>query len=525
MKKILSILAVISFQTIAISTTHAFFKDVPETHEHSKAIHALYDQKVIEGYSDNTFKPDEHVSRAEALKIILKSVYNDIPTSVDESKFPDISAKDWVASYANFGKEKNIVNGYPDGKYKASALINSAEILKVATRTYTISTTTMYKEEDYKKNFPTVSLKEWFLPYILYAKEKNLGLYSAPGSNPTRGEMAEIIYRLKTTYAFDLPTFNEADIDLYNSVMTSLGISPESITGRQTIAVQTEDMKKDTPVTPTVSTDTALPITPTSTPTTTALSPVLAIKVDTPLTIIESSPFLSGTNAPLAQPVIPSDTLDDADNGKLLKIINGLMFEGDMLALTWTTNLTIDKEMLSIMQSQLTSLRAEITATKTVIINDTNKSKETKKKIRKTISEAKATITELYAKTYGAIIKGADDAKNVLPMLEKYADLPAYKEIEAKQEEIMKAQKITLADTNMPQCGVDESLIFEDTMDNFHTIVKLLTEQDALYLKLVKQVAKKDEVVKEDTSNDKEDVKTDEKDMKKAEMSLEVKKK
>lgn len=50
----------------------AKFKDVPETHWAYKAIEALAEQGILNGYEDGTFKPEQPVTRAEIAAIISR---------------------------------------------------------------------------------------------------------------------------------------------------------------------------------------------------------------------------------------------------------------------------------------------------------------------------------------------------------------------------------------------------------------------------------------------------------------------
>ena len=70
-KFIVSIIVSFCFLVVANAASTTAFTDVASSHKNFKAITYLQDKGVIEGYSDNTFKPNQKVNRAEALKIIL----------------------------------------------------------------------------------------------------------------------------------------------------------------------------------------------------------------------------------------------------------------------------------------------------------------------------------------------------------------------------------------------------------------------------------------------------------------------
>ena len=67
MKKI-SLALVLSLFLPALA---AAFTDVSEGYRYYAAITYLQENGVVEGYEDGTFQPDQEVTRAEALKMIL----------------------------------------------------------------------------------------------------------------------------------------------------------------------------------------------------------------------------------------------------------------------------------------------------------------------------------------------------------------------------------------------------------------------------------------------------------------------
>ena len=77
-KKIISLGIVFTLvMSFSFVNTHAksprfpFFSDVPTTHKNFSAITRLETLGTINGYKDGSFHPDQAVSRAEALKILL----------------------------------------------------------------------------------------------------------------------------------------------------------------------------------------------------------------------------------------------------------------------------------------------------------------------------------------------------------------------------------------------------------------------------------------------------------------------
>lgn len=87
-------------------------------------------QAIVDGYSDGTFKPDNYVDRAGAIKIILLAGGKDVGTSTTPN-FSDVSSTDWFATYTAYAKENGIIGGYSDGTYKGGQNISRAEVAKI----------------------------------------------------------------------------------------------------------------------------------------------------------------------------------------------------------------------------------------------------------------------------------------------------------------------------------------------------------------------------------------------------------
>ncbi|MCK9185933.1 DUF2341 domain-containing protein [Candidatus Gracilibacteria bacterium] len=85
---------------------------------------------LIGGYSDGTFKPNQKVSRVEALKILLEASNKDL--TAETATFPDTDSNAWYAQYINYAKHIGLINGYENGTFGPSRDITRAEFAKLA---------------------------------------------------------------------------------------------------------------------------------------------------------------------------------------------------------------------------------------------------------------------------------------------------------------------------------------------------------------------------------------------------------
>lgn len=131
MKKIkfLSSLFII-FLLIANSTIAKNFSDVDTNNSSYIASRYLSEKGIINGYTDGTFRPDQAITRAELLKIIFEGNKTKT-TNPNTNCFPDVGYKEWYSPYICTAKNLKIINGYDDGNFKPNQTVNNAEGLKI----------------------------------------------------------------------------------------------------------------------------------------------------------------------------------------------------------------------------------------------------------------------------------------------------------------------------------------------------------------------------------------------------------
>jgi hypothetical protein len=108
------------------------FDDVDSGNDYYDAIAYVYDYGIVEGYEDGTYRPDASINRAEFTKILLEAKYPDeMAVAAGENCFSDVAADQWYAKYVCYAKTNQIVDGYDDGTFKPDQYINIAEALKI----------------------------------------------------------------------------------------------------------------------------------------------------------------------------------------------------------------------------------------------------------------------------------------------------------------------------------------------------------------------------------------------------------
>ena len=109
------------------------FSDVSATDWYNNAISTLTNMGVISGYPDGTFRPNAGITRAEFAKIAVSFFDVNVDQTLG-SKFSDVSGA-WYTKYVNLAVELNIVNGYADGTFRPNNLITRAEAMQIVNNT------------------------------------------------------------------------------------------------------------------------------------------------------------------------------------------------------------------------------------------------------------------------------------------------------------------------------------------------------------------------------------------------------
>lgn len=179
-----------TFQALAENTTN--FSDIDDNEIYKDAIQFLYDSKIVKGYDDGTFKPQNTINRAEMVKIIAeaKLKLNNLPSDFlvnysNQKCFSDVPVNEWFTKYVCYGKEQGWIVGYENGKYfHPGNTITFVEALKITLEGFDLSYIEM-PPVWYKGVVEAASLGN-YIPFDVY--DFNVGF--------RRNQMADLITRI-----------------------------------------------------------------------------------------------------------------------------------------------------------------------------------------------------------------------------------------------------------------------------------------------------------------------------------------
>lgn len=175
-----------------------FFNDVSDSYWAKPFIERLVREGVINGYADGTFKPEQPVTRAQ-FAIILRSAFSEDPVRKSRT-FKDVPAKHPAAAAINKAYTTGFVSGYSDNTFRPNQKITKAQTLVYLSSglqfnppSNVAKTLSVYRDAD---EIPAANQNG-----IAAATEKGLVVnhpkltYLNPTDEVTRAEVAATIYQ------------------------------------------------------------------------------------------------------------------------------------------------------------------------------------------------------------------------------------------------------------------------------------------------------------------------------------------
>ena len=129
---VLAVVMLLSFATVASAVTSDYYKDADDIN-YTEAVDVLGAIGVLNGFPDDTFRPEATITRAQAAKIIAmfdnkSSSINGLYTSANP--FSDCVGH-WAESYIAYGAKTGIIAGVGGDKFAPEANVTGVQFLKM----------------------------------------------------------------------------------------------------------------------------------------------------------------------------------------------------------------------------------------------------------------------------------------------------------------------------------------------------------------------------------------------------------
>jgi len=107
------------------------FSDVSSSDWFNNAVSTLANAGVLNGYADGTFRPNAYITRAELVKIAVSF----FGTSAGQSTHFADASNHWATEFVAAAEEFGFIDGYEDGTFRPDKYVTRAEAMKIINRT------------------------------------------------------------------------------------------------------------------------------------------------------------------------------------------------------------------------------------------------------------------------------------------------------------------------------------------------------------------------------------------------------
>jgi len=169
-----------------ISGTSTDFKDVSKKSWYVSYVSYLEKYGIINGYTDNTFRPDNKVTRAEFIAMTVRyyDLFNEVKYTSTSVKYTDVSSNYWAVKEIAYAKNIGWLNGYADGTFKGDNNITRAEVVTVVNRATGRNADKEYVNENFTKlnRFTDVTdSSEWYFYDCAESANEHIGITHSAG--------------------------------------------------------------------------------------------------------------------------------------------------------------------------------------------------------------------------------------------------------------------------------------------------------------------------------------------------------
>lgn len=174
--------------------THAYaFEDLNPNADYYEPVMDLYKRNIATG-KDGKFRPNEAITRADAAKMIALSI-NIKTTNIKNPKFKDVQASHPEYKYIAALAEAGIISGFPDNTFKPNEHITRGQMAKIMSLGYRFGVST--KLTNTFQDVPATNANAYFIQTLvdLNITKGITPILFEPSKTVTRGQMATFIWR------------------------------------------------------------------------------------------------------------------------------------------------------------------------------------------------------------------------------------------------------------------------------------------------------------------------------------------
>lgn len=200
------LLGILMMLIVSTQSVFAYFNDMPANHWANKEISAMTEQNIVVGYPDGSFHPDENVTRAEFAAMAIKALGQESANVFQPIKFIDIDSSYWAYDAIQKAVYFDLItNDKESEKFRPEDSVSRAEAINIAVNSLTTEQISAQKAHDVlaRKYKDVKDVPDWFM--IPAGKAEILDMMSIKSDRKgyidavrpaTRAEVTVILYNM-----------------------------------------------------------------------------------------------------------------------------------------------------------------------------------------------------------------------------------------------------------------------------------------------------------------------------------------
>ena len=118
--------------TTSKTQTVSTFPDVPASASYAEAVKMLSEAGIIQGDANGRFNPEQTVTRAQAAAFLCRMLGIEETAKVKKStKFSDVPQNYWASGYVAAIADQGVISGFTDGTFKPNNPVTYAQMIKL----------------------------------------------------------------------------------------------------------------------------------------------------------------------------------------------------------------------------------------------------------------------------------------------------------------------------------------------------------------------------------------------------------
>ncbi|OGH96965.1 MAG: hypothetical protein A2104_04450 [Candidatus Melainabacteria bacterium GWF2_32_7] len=188
------------------------FSDLRSDYWAYDSVQALSEQNILSGYADNSFRPNNPVTRAEFATMIVKALGKENTPIGQEFSFRDVSRSFWAYDTIQRAYDLGLIRGFPDNTFKPYAYITKTEVLAILSSAAQLGYISKSEAQEILNRYYDASrVADWAV--VPVAKSVKAGLavnypqpnFLMPEKRATRAEVAVMLQNLRRNIGLEAP--------------------------------------------------------------------------------------------------------------------------------------------------------------------------------------------------------------------------------------------------------------------------------------------------------------------------------